>query len=415
MVTKKTKTSLKPASKNTKIAKVAKKQNVVKKSTSRSIAISSKNKNAKTISKSTKASAGSRKKITKSSRHAKSDSGEQKRPNVFKRIVARVRAYRGRRPHKSFELTRRRDYMRSLKMPGYLSFTKQVFAFLRKEKKTFILLVLVMAAAQMILVGMMSQTQYQSFTDVVNQTSENVANGSFGKIFDAGMTLLTAAQTGGLNPNPTEIQQVFGVLIFIIIWLVTVWLLRQKMAGNKVRLRDGLYNACAPLMSTLLVALMLLIQVAPALIAFILYGAAVSTDFLSNPFAAVVFWIVAGSLVLISAYLAVGTLLALLVVTQPGRYPLDAVRIAGDLVVGRRVRILLRVVWSFVVMALMWIVVMIPIILFDGWIKSVVGFVYAWPIVPVTLLIVIAASVIFFSAYVYMFYRRIIDDGADPS
>ncbi|MCL2444917.1 hypothetical protein FWD07_02210 [Candidatus Saccharibacteria bacterium] len=337
----------------------------------------------------------------------------------FKRIglyiAMRAQKYRARRPHRSFRKTDKRDYERSMKMPGYFAFTGSVFGMIGRNKKLFGVLILVLGILNILLVGMMSQDMYASLADALDETTESVMGGDFGQIGRAGLLLISTATTGGLNTSPSEVQQVFGAIIFLMMWLATVWLLRNIMAGNKVRMRDGLYNAFAPIISTALVLVMLFIQAIPALVAFIAYSAAVATDFLSEPFYGVLFWVFAGVLVLISLYLITGTILALITVTIPGMYPLEAVKIAGDLVIGRRLRVILRTFFGLIMMALMWAVIMIPIIMFDSWIKGVVDFMWGWPIVPVALIFMTAISVIFMATYMYMMYRKLIDDGSSPA
>jgi hypothetical protein len=333
----------------------------------------------------------------------------------FERSRARVYGHKMRRPHRSFRLTRRRDYNRSFKMPGYLGFTKYVLGQLRKSKWSFRLLTLFSVVAIALLVGIMSQDMYSSLQDALAQTSENIVGGQVGEVGKAALLLLSTATTGGLNQSPTEVQQVFTVLIFMIIWLTTVWLLRNQLSGNKVRLRDGLYNACAPLISTALVVLVLFVQLIPAIVALVAYSAAVATDFLATPLYAVVFWMAAGGLGLLSLFLVTSTIFALVVVTIPGMYPFAAIKISGDLVTSRRLRVILRLVWMALNILVFWVITMIPIIIFDSWFKGVAEWASGWPIVSIALLIVSSMSIIFASSYIYLLYRRLIDDAADPA
>lgn len=339
--------------------------------------------------------------------------------NLFKKLGGffwrKSKGLQARRPHRSFQKTRRRDYERSLKMPGYVAFTKYVFSVIWKNKKTFLALMAFMALASVILVGMMSQDMYESLQDALEETSENVAGGDFGQVGKSGLLLLSIATTGGLNQAPSESQQIFNVIIFLIVWMVVVWILRNYLAGNKVRMRDGLYNAMGPLVGTVLVLVFLLIQLIPVAIVAFVYSMALGTQFLENIFAAAVFWPLAILLLLLSLYWGVGTILALVVVTIPGMYPMEAIKMAGDLIIGRRVRVILRVLWALLVLAVCWAVIMIPIILLEGWLKVSFEFLAGVPIVPVALLIISVMSVVYLASYVYLFYRRIVDDNASPA
>src|SRR3546814_3932949 len=68
--------------------------------------------------------------------------------------------------------------------------------------------------------------------------------------------------------------------------------------------------------------------------------------------------------------------------TLPGMYPLRALAIAGDMVVGRRIRILLRIVWMLVLIIILWIVILLPIIMFDTWLKGIAPGIEWLPLVP---------------------------------
>ena len=62
-----------------------------------------------------------------------------------------------------------------------------------------------------------------------------------------------------------------------------------------------------------------------------------------------------------------------------------------------------------------WLVIMIPIILFDGWIKSLFSEVAWLPIVPISLLVMSSFSVVWTASYVYLLYRKVVDDDAAPA
>jgi len=322
--------------------------------------------------------------------------------------------YLARRPHRSFRRTRRRDYVRSLQLPGYFAFTSYVRKTLWVNRKTFIFMGLIYAVITAIMVGVASQDTYTTLTDTIKQTSGNLFAGNWGAIGQASLLLVTAV-TGGITNTLTDAQQIYAALIILLTWLTTVWLLRSILAGHKARLRDGLYNASAPLLSTFLVALVLIAQLLPIAIALIGYSAASSTQLLDSGVAAMLFWIVAALLAVLSLYFITSTFIALVVVTLPGMYPMQALKTAGDLVIGRRIRILLRMVWLGLSITVMWFVIMIPVILFDTWLKSLFPTIQWLPLIPVALLVMSTITVIWSASYVYLLYRRVVEDDAAPA
>lgn len=323
-------------------------------------------------------------------------------------------SFLARRPHRSFRRTRRRDYVRSLQLPGYMSFTNSVRKQLWANRRTFVLLALVYVIITAILVGVASQDTYSALNDAIHQTSGDLFTGNWGTVGQASLLFLTTI-TGGISSNLSDVQKLYAGLIVFMTWLTTVWLLRNVLAGHKVKLRDGLYNATAPLLSTALVGAVLLLQLLPVAIAALGYSAAQTTGLLNGGVEAMLFWFAAGSLTILSLYWITSTFIALVVVTLPGMYPIQALRTAGDLVIGRRIRILLRMLWLGLTIAVSWVVIMIPVALVDSWIKSLWPSINWLPIVPVALLVMSSLTVVWSASYIYLLYRKIVADDSAPA
>jgi len=312
-------------------------------------------------------------------------------------------------------MTRRRDYERSLKLPGYFALSFEVLKTLQANRKTFILLALFYAIFSFALVGIASQDSYTALTDELKRSGTQVFQGDFAQVGQAGLLLVTVVTGSSVQTLQLQ-QQVFIVLLGLLAWLTTVWLLRNSMAGHKVKLRDGLYNAGSPILSTFFVFCIMVIQLLPIALAIIGYVAASQSQLISGGgIAAATFWTAAAGLGVLSIYLITSTLIAMVVVTQPGMYPFKALRIAGDLVTGRRIRILLRWLWMLLGVAVTWFAVMIPFILLDSVIKSTWPVVQWLPIIPIALLLLSAATIVWIASYVYILYRKVLADGAAPA
>lgn len=120
-------------------------------------------------------------------------------------------------------------------------------------------------------------------------------------------------------------------------------------------------------------------------------------------------------LIALSLYWIVSTLVAMVIVTLPGMYPGRALQLAGDLVVGRRLRIMLRVVWIFVVIFIFWALILLPMIVLDSKIKSAIPAIEWMPIVPLTSMLLTSVSIVFLAVYIYVLYRKIVADEAPPA
>jgi len=333
---------------------------------------------------------------------------------VLSAIKLRITRLLGRRPHRSFRLTRRRDYKRSFKLPGYWAFTGVVARTLWQHKRLFGGLALVYIVVTIVISGVGSQDAYSNLAQSLKDSSGDLFKGNFGAVSQAGLLLLTSVTTG-LTPNVTQAQSVLGGLAAFFGWLAAVWLLRNTLAGHKPRLRDGLYNSGSPVLATVAVGFIVTIQLLPIAVALIIYTAAQGSGLLEGGVAAMLVW---GSVILLSilsVYWLSSSLIALVIVTLPGMYPFQAIRAAGDLVVGRRLRVVYRLLWLAVTIIVAWLIVMIPVILFDDWVKKLVPAINWLPLVPLTIVIMSSLSLIYISSYIYLLYRRIVDDDAAPA
>lgn len=328
----------------------------------------------------------------------------EQREKIWEKKRSRVRL------HTSFKLSHHEDYERPLHAPGLLSFAMTTLGFILKRWKLFGSLLLVIVGLNIVLVGLMQEDAYLTFQDTLAETNESLAGGQLGQVAKAGLLLISTITTGGLNQGMTEVQQVFAIFLFIVVWLVTIYLIRHIIAGNKPKLRDGLYNSLSPAISTLVVFGIVFLHLIPVFIVIITYSAAVATDFLSTPFYAFIYWLLAGGLILLSCYLLPGSLLGLVAVSAPGMYPMAAVNTASDLMAGRRTKFIIRLVFALFFLAVIWVVVMMPVILIDFAIKGSVDWSAGLPIVPFCLLCMTCFTFIYISAYIYMFYRRMLDD-----
>lgn len=309
--------------------------------------------------------------------------------------------------HKSFKRSYREDYVRPLEVPGIMAHLAETFKVLVKNWKIFAIFISLVVVCNIMFVGLMDEGVYVNFQDTLDITAEE--NGlKVGQVAKAGLLLISTIATGGLSTTMSETQMVFGVILFLIMWLVTIYLLRHFFAGHKLKLRDALYNAGSPIVSTFVVFLYAILDCVPIFIFIVVYSSAVTTDFLSTPFYALVFFIFSALMFLISGYLLSSTLIALVSVTVPGLYPMKAMHTASDLMAGRRIKFIIRLFALIIALALMWAIVMLPLILFDLWMKT-----FEWaagiPFIPFCLLIMTCFTVIYGTSYLYIYYRWMLD------
>lgn len=307
-------------------------------------------------------------------------------------------------PHRSFRRSYREDYKRDLNVPGIMYHVMATFRIIFRNWRLFLPLLIIAVILNAVFVGIMSESNYVQFQDIMDQTSKEVTGDVIGGIGKAGMLLISTISTGGLSGESSEAAIVFGVLIFLIIWLTTIFIIRHLLAGHSIKLRDALYNSTTPLVSSFLIFVVAVIQCIPIFFLVIVYSAAVQTDFLATPFYALVFFVFALAMITLSGYLLSSSLIAFVAVSAPGMYPLQALRASSDLMMGRRMKFIIRLIALVITLVLFWVLIMLPVIAFDLWMKQ-----FEWtagfPFVPICLTIMTCFTAIYVTAYLYMYYR----------
>lgn len=331
----------------------------------------------------------------------------------FHNLSQQRQRFLARRSHRSFRLTKRRDYRRDLKISGYWSLTSEAWRLMWRHKKTFLALIVVLSILTVILSSVMSQDTYQQLRDTLHKAEEGGLDGLYTTIgLFSGVVVSYFSGSGTAGGN---IQQAAGIFLGLLAWLSSVWLVRAMLAGKKPKMRDGLYNSGAPIISLIVIVGVLLLQLVPAAIAVIVYSALDASGLLSQTPILMASGGAAILIVTMSVYWATSTIFAMIIVTLPGMYPFHALRLAGDIVTGRRVRILLRFTWAIVLVALLWVVILIPAILFDGAIKSWISGIDWLPIVPTVGLVLVYSTIVIASVYVYIFYRKVVESDSKPA
>ena len=330
----------------------------------------------------------------------------EKREKIWDKKRARLKL------HHSFKRSYREDYQRELEAPGLVQHAMTTLKIIFRNWKLFLPLLLMIVFLNIAFVGLMSEETYKTFQDTLKESYSSLEEGEIGRVAEAGLLLVSTVTTGGLTRGMNEVQQVFFIIFVAITWLITIYFLRHLLAGNKPKFRDGVYNALAPLLSSLLIIALIFIHLIPVFVFVIVYSAAIQTGFLETPLYAFVFWLFSVLLLLLSSYLLPVSITSLVAVTVPGIYPMTAINATTDLMQGRRTKFIIRILFSLVFIGVMWVIVMMPIMWLDLFLKDSIEW---WanlqaPVASFFLQIMTTFSIIYFTSYIYLFYRRMLDD-----
>jgi len=110
-------------------------------------------------------------------------------------------------------------------------------------------------------------------------------------------------------------------------------------------------------------------------------------------------------IIVLTLYFLLTTLFAFMIATIPGTYPLKAYRIAKKIVTGQRVRLLMRLFWLALVIALIWYVVLIPIAIIVNALSLNDS-----SVIPVAVQLTKGFLLIYGASYCYLLYRKMIND-----
>ena len=217
------------------------------------------------------------------------------------------------------------------------------------------------------------------------------------------MAMLVGLLEIGVNE---ETAIVLNVIIFLTLWLVTIYLMRHILKGEKVKLRDGLYNAMAPLLSSLVIFVVLAAQCIPIIVLVVTFAAALETGLFADFFAGSLYVLFAIVMVAISVYLVSGTMMALIAVSAPGMYPVRALMLTREVMRGERVNFMVRlVVLALVLGAMVGVVVGVGVLIELGirQLGAVSGIATG-----VAIFTSGCFATVFAAIYLYLYYRKVL-------
>lgn len=310
--------------------------------------------------------------------------------------------------HRSFILSHQEDYHRELKLPSLLNHSLLSLKYIFKNWKVFLPLLAVAIFINTILAGLMSEESFRDIKEAVDGATEEISPGNLNNFAKSGLILLSIISSGGLSPSLSESGQIFVIISFLIIWLVSIYLMRHIISNKLIKFRQALYSAMAPIISTALILFIIFIQAIPIAIVIITYSAAVATDFLSTPFYALVYFLFALSLTTFSLYFISSSFLSLVASSTPGTYPLSAIRIGSELSLSRRIRLIIRFLNMAIFAIIIIVLLTVPVIFLDISLKPALPLIKDIPIVPFFLMTFVCFAFIYVSVYWYLLYRWIL-------
>ncbi|RWZ82039.1 MAG: hypothetical protein EOT04_00175 [Candidatus Chaera renei] len=313
---------------------------------------------------------------------------------VRRRLAAawqRIRRDREQAEFRSFRLSRgkrARKAAKPVKLPGSSRLLLESLGFFKKHFKLLGSLAALYVPAQWLIKGL--------------QTGSNLSDTGLG----AGQNpaALAAGTLGGIvNPPLSDLQQFAGSLLTLIFVLSLVWAARYASAGKNPTVRQALYNSPRPLIAVLLIILVMTLQSLPGLL-----GALILSYTLGQPGGlsgaeAMMFALAAGLMVVLTVYWLLQSFMALVIVTLPNTYPVAALRLAKQLVMGRRLMLLRRLLVAALWFAVAWTAAAVPLALLGAKLNGPIALT-----VPALLGALDGLGLVLSTIYFYKLYRQLL-------
>jgi hypothetical protein len=273
-------------------------------------------------------------------------------------------------------------------IPGVFKLLGQALVILRSQWKLFLGISVIYAALGLLSGGFSIVNSYNQTSDAVDQIYEESGGSLVSNI--SNFSFLLGSSNGAAGSG------VSLVLLWIVASLAVIWALRQVYAGKGPKVRDSFYKGMYPLVPFVLILLLIFVQLLPAALMAGLFGIVTATGLVAN-FIEQAIWLflLAGGLGL-SVYWISTSGLALYIVSLPDVVPMQAWHSAKDLVKGRRLAIIGRMIFLPLALLVIACVITLPFLFIAAGLAGWVFLTFA------AVLVVLAHS------YMYALYRSLL-------
>lgn len=294
------------------------------------------------------------------------------------RAAAKPRRVR-RAEYKSFGLQKKIKRQDAEPLPGVISLTKRSVVTLRAGWRQFLIIMLMYVALCVLLVQGLSM----SSTDGTAQTTANSAIES--------VATATYVNAG----SGTDVGGIYQGIFLVIISLVLLYGLREAYSKVAFTVRQAFYNSTYPLIPFLLVLFVIFVQLIPLALGGTAFSIALQNSIAASGVEILIWTIILLLLAVLSLYWLSSSLFALLLVTLPDMRPLQALKMAKQLVANRRAAIMRKLLFlPFLLFVVVSIVLTPFVILTPG--------ILAWLLLGLTIV-----CMPFTYSYVYTLYREL--------
>lgn len=307
-------------------------------------------------------------------------------------------------PKKQKPKSKPSQHTSALRSVGYVAFSKDVVNIIGLQYRAFLRVALIAVVSMLVIIGVSTYSYYAETAISIGEFSAEAATGIARLMLEIS-ALMLAVVSGTALSTLSILQLTWLGLILFLTFAVTIWLLRQQPVAKGATIRDGLYVSGAPLVPSIAVGLWAIVQLLPLALTISVLSLLFSAGGFSNPAVRIAALVLILLAAVYTLYWLVSTLIAAVIVTIPGTYPLGALRSAKELVRGYRFHLLKRLLWLGGLNLVAFIILAFPLLLLD----ILSGYRFGAAVVLVLQLGVVALF-IYNCSYLFSLYRRIVDE-----
>ena len=279
-----------------------------------------------------------------------------------------------------------RGEVRPIKVRNVL---KSTWSLLANNKKIIAKLSLIYGIIYIVLVQALSAPlSAVSIKDTFLSAFENQLTASFNTF-----SYILSNNTTNSSNATSGIYQVVLILLFS---LVFIYVFRKAFKKQNTTVKESMYQSMYPLIPYLVVLFIILLELIPMDLGLVLYSLVTSGGIINNIVEQIIFSILLVGFIGFSLYLLSNSIVSLYIVTLKDMTPLNSLRSAKQLVVGRRFSVILTILLLPVILLLVAVVVLIPLIMLIPALASWTYFI----------LLIIALPIV--HSYLYSLYRELI-------
>ncbi|MEK9195909.1 MAG: hypothetical protein AAB914_00925 [Patescibacteria group bacterium] len=245
--------------------------------------------------------------------------------------------------HRSFRISPKKFVKRSVNLSGSWSLLKQTNKFILANKKILLGLAVSYTLIQLMLVLIFSSGI--DLNEAKSQIKDLLGGDAPAYTVAYSFTSYLFVTIGQRNNEIVGVYQNFVTIVFM---LATIWVVRQRTAGEKFGFRDIFYKSQYPFIQFLVVIFAIGLSMVPMMIAGFLYAVTITGGIAVTILEQGLWLFLCFLLVLLTLYVLVPCLIAMYVVTLPEVSPMTAIKSSWNLLADRRFAVGMRVVAGYI-------------------------------------------------------------------